>query len=87
MTRFLLALLGFYRRILSPALHALSPGGCKFLPTCSEYAQIAITTHGPWRGIGLSAWRLLRCHPFTRGGFDPVPPAQSARPFHHEPLP
>jgi uncharacterized protein len=85
MTRILLAILGFYRRWLSPALHTLSPGGCRFLPTCSEYATVAIGNHGPLRGLGLAAWRLLRCHPFSRGGLDPVPPA--ATPFPHEPLP
>lgn len=75
MTRLLLALLGFYKRWLSPALHSLHRGGCKFVPTCSEYAAEAIAIHGPLRGSGLAAWRLLRCHPFTRGGFEPVPPA------------
>ena len=76
-TRILLALLVFYRRWLSPALHALSPGGCKFMPTCSEYASIAIATHGPLKGVWLAARRLARCHPFTPGGFDPVPPANN----------
>jgi putative membrane protein insertion efficiency factor len=75
MTRLLLALLGFYKRWLSPALHSLHPGGCKFLPTCSDYAAEAIAIHGALRGSALATWRLLRCHPFTRGGFDPVPPA------------
>lgn len=79
MTRILLALLAFYKRWLSPALHSLHPGGCKFLPTCSEYASIAIATHGPLRGSALAAWRLLRCHPFTPGGFDPVPAATPHR--------
>ena len=99
MTRILLALIAFYRRWLSPALHSLHPGGCKYLPTCSEYAAMAIATHGPIRGSALAAWRVLRCHPFARGGFDPVPaaavpPAQpnQSRPsaltaFRHEPLP
>ncbi|MGA2570363.1 MAG: membrane protein insertion efficiency factor YidD [Terracidiphilus sp.] len=73
MTRFLLALLAFYKRWLSPVLHAISPGGCKFDPTCSEYAAAAIAIHGPLRGSALAAWRLLRCHPFSPGGFDPVP--------------
>lgn len=80
MTRILLALLALYRRWLSPALHALSPGGCRYLPTCSEYASIAIATHGPLRGGALAAWRLLRCHPFSRGGLDLVPPAATALP-------
>jgi putative membrane protein insertion efficiency factor len=82
MTRIMLALLAFYKRWLSPALHSLHPGGCKFLPTCSEYATVAIATHGPLRGSALAAWRLLRCHPFTPGGFDPVPPA-AVRPATH----
>ena len=73
MTRILLALLAFYQRWLSPALHSLGSGGCKFQPTCSEYAKDAISIHGPLRGSGMALWRLLRCHPFTRGGFDPAP--------------
>ncbi|MGC1463465.1 MAG: membrane protein insertion efficiency factor YidD [Terracidiphilus sp.] len=75
MTRILLALLAFYRRWLSPIVHSLGAGGCRYLPSCSEYAVIAISTHGPVRGAGLAIWRVLRCHPFTRGGLDPVPPA------------
>lgn len=76
MTRILLMLLAFYRRWLSPALHSLGggSGGCRFVPTCSEYAAIAIATHGPLRGAVLAIWRLLRCHPFCKGGLDPVPP-------------
>ncbi|HEY1578605.1 MAG TPA: membrane protein insertion efficiency factor YidD [Terracidiphilus sp.] len=74
MTRILLAILAFYRRWISPALHAIGGGGgCRFVPTCSEYATIAIATHGPLRGTGLAIWRLLRCHPFSRGGLDQVP--------------
>jgi hypothetical protein len=87
MTRLLLATLAFYRRWLSPAIHAISPGGCRYQPTCSEYAQIAIATHGPVRGAALALYRLLRCHPFARGGLDQVPPAAIPRPFPHEPLP
>jgi putative membrane protein insertion efficiency factor len=88
MTRLLLAMLALYRRWISPAIHALSPGGgCKFLPTCSEYASIAIATHGPLRGVALATWRLLRCHPFTRGGLDLVPPASISRNFPRQPLP
>jgi len=87
MTRLLLATLAFYRRWLSPAIHAISPGGCRYQPTCSEFAQIAIATHGPMRGAALALFRLLRCHPFARGGLDQVPPAAIPRPFPHEPLP
>lgn len=87
MTRILLATLAVYRRWISPALHSINPGGCRFVPTCSEYAAVAIATHGPLRGMALATWRLLRCQPFSRGGLDPVPPATAARPFPHEPLP
>lgn len=90
MTRILLAIIAFYRRWLSPALHAISPGGCRYVPTCSEYAAVAIATHGPMRGLALAVGRLLRCHPFARGGFDPVPPApvsRSSTAFSHKPLP
>jgi len=87
MTRILLALLGFYRRWLSPALHSLSPGGCRFQPTCSEYAAVAIATHGPLRGSALALGRLLRCHPFSRGGLDQVPPAAVSRHLPSQPLP
>jgi putative membrane protein insertion efficiency factor len=96
MTRLLLALIVFYRRWLSPALHSLNPGGgCRYQPTCSEYAAVAIATHGPVRGMGLALWRLLRCHPFARGGLDQVPsrhrPNNANRDTQaispHEPLP
>lgn len=62
-------LLRAYKRFLSPAL----PASCRFVPTCSEYAAEAITNHGLLRGGSLALWRLLRCHPFARGGHDPVP--------------
>jgi hypothetical protein len=91
LTRILLAVLVFYRRWLSPAVHMLSPGGCRFQPTCSEYAQVAIAIHGPFRGVGLALWRILRCHPFARGGLDQVPLRRSiganSSHFPHEPLP
>jgi len=93
MTRILLAILDFYRRWLSPALHSLNPGGgCRYVPTCSEYASTAIAVHGPLRGSALAAWRLLRCNPLGRGGLDNVPaklPRKSRRSsiIPHEPLP
>jgi putative membrane protein insertion efficiency factor len=71
--RILLAFLGFYRYWVSPVVHVLSPQGCKFQPTCSQYASEAIAIHGPRRGGGMAIGRLARCHPFTQGGFDPVP--------------
>ena len=88
MKKTLLATLTLYRRWLSPALHAVAPGqGCKFLPTCSEYAEVAIATHGPLRGSWLAVGRLLRCHPFTRGGLDPVPTAKLSHHSTPNPLP
>jgi uncharacterized protein len=67
--------LRFYRVWLSPALHSVSgmSGACRFQPTCSEYGAIAVQRHGVVRGVALAVWRVLRCHPFARGGFDPVP--------------
>ncbi len=87
LTRILLATLEFYRRWLSPAVHSLNAGGCRFQPTCSDYAAVAIATHGPLRGTGLALWRLLRCNPFSRGGLDQVPPAVIHHHITHEPLP
>jgi uncharacterized protein len=89
MKRILLAAIGFYKRWLSPALHSLGIGGCKFRPTCSEYAAEAIVMHGAMRGTVMAAGRLMRCHPFSAGGFDPVPlpHSQPPHPHAHEPLP
>ncbi len=59
-----------YQACVSPFLGA----NCRFTPTCSQYAVEALRRHGPLRGSALAAWRVLRCHPFARGGHDPVPP-------------
>jgi putative membrane protein insertion efficiency factor len=66
--------LRLYKAIISPAL----PASCRFVPSCSEYAAEAVAQYGLFRGSALSAWRLLRCNPFARGGWDPVP-AKSLR--------
>jgi putative membrane protein insertion efficiency factor len=58
-----------YRLFLSPAF----PQSCRFAPSCSEYAEEAIRKHGPFRGLLISGRRLLRCHPWDPGGYDPVP--------------
>src|SRR2546426_4363882 len=57
-----------YRALVSPALGRR----CKYEPTCSAYAIEALRTHGPLKGAALAAWRLLRCNPFSHGGYDPV---------------
>lgn len=61
--------LAIYRRVLSPLL----PLACRFEPSCSEYAESAILRHGVWRGSRAAMGRLLRCHPWHSGGYDPVP--------------
>lgn len=58
----------------------MTPRRCRYHPTCSQYALEAITGHGPVKGLALAIWRLLRCHPWTPGGYDPVPAAPLRRP-------
>lgn len=71
------AVLVAYRWVISPALHALFPGlGCRFHPTCSEYAREAFASRPPWTALYLSLRRVTRCHPYHPGGYDPVPPAE-----------
>nr|WP_232362469.1 membrane protein insertion efficiency factor YidD [Desulfogranum mediterraneum] len=57
-----------YQLVVSP----LFPPSCRFIPTCSQYAIDAVQKYGLIRGGGMTLWRLLRCHPFSRGGYDPV---------------
>jgi putative membrane protein insertion efficiency factor len=63
-----LSFLRLYRMFLSPFL----PPACRFTPTCSEYAQDAVEKYGALRGTWLGVKRILRCQPFSRGGYDPV---------------
>ena len=63
-----LALLRFYKRNISPTL----PPACRYEPTCSMYAQAAIEKYGVIRGVPMAAWRLVRCNPWSHGGYDPV---------------
>ena len=69
MTRLLLVLIRAYQRFVSP----YTPPSCRFYPSCSTYAVDAIARYGAWRGGYLAVRRLLRCHPFHAGGYDPVP--------------
>jgi putative membrane protein insertion efficiency factor len=62
-----------YKAVLSPLVHAISPTQCLYLPTCSEYAYVALARFGVVRGSWLALRRLGRCHPFAQGGLDPVP--------------
>lgn len=65
----LLSLITFYQRYISPAHRSC----CRFTPTCSSYAAQAIRSHGALKGTGLGIWRILRCQPLCKGGYDPVP--------------
>jgi len=69
MSTFSESVLRLYKRFISPQL----PAQCRFIPSCSEYATEAVLQHGMLRGSALALWRLLRCNPCARGGFDPVP--------------
>jgi putative membrane protein insertion efficiency factor len=65
----LIGLITFYRRFLSPMMGPR----CKYYPSCSAYGLAAVSTHGAAKGSALAGWRLLRCNPFSKGGYDPVP--------------
>ena len=69
MKRLLLLVILFYRRCVSPLL----PPMCRYYPTCSAYAMEAIGRYGAWRGGRMAVRRILRCHPWHEGGYDPVP--------------
>ncbi|MCD4812745.1 membrane protein insertion efficiency factor YidD [bacterium] len=69
MKKIVIGLLGIYKKYFSPIL----PLGCRFTPTCSEYMMIAVEKYGVIKGMTLGTKRLLRCNPFFKGGYDPVP--------------
>lgn len=89
----LVALGRAYQKVVSPVLTALCGplgGGCRFTPTCSQFAIEAVQQHGAWHGSRLAAGRLCRCHPWGGCGHDPVPgtlpvrkPLLSAAPLRH----
>ncbi|MGA3190592.1 MAG: membrane protein insertion efficiency factor YidD, partial [Bryobacteraceae bacterium] len=61
------------KAIVSPVLHAIAPSRCLYQPTCSEYAYVALSRFGLLRGSRMALRRLARCHPWGKGGLDPVP--------------
>ncbi len=69
-------LVRFYQIVISAPLHALGGPhcGCRFTPTCSQYFIEALEIHGAWKGSLLGIWRILRCNPWGKTGYDPVPP-------------
>ena len=75
----MLALIWVYQNTLSRIL----PPSCRFVPSCSIYAAQAIRLHGPFKGLLLACWRVLRCNPFGGSGFDPVPPLRRKTPRKH----
>ena len=82
MASFLLrGLIRCYQLLVSPLLGT----NCRYLPSCSDYAQEAIATHGALRGTGLALARLGRCHPWGGDGYDPVPPKAPLAPHTHSP--
>ncbi|MFP4053062.1 MAG: membrane protein insertion efficiency factor YidD [Phycisphaerae bacterium] len=73
--RVLILLVRLYQVTLSPIVGR----HCRFQPTCSRYFIEAVKTHGAVRGGGLGLWRILRCNPLCKGGYDPVPPGKDTR--------
>ncbi|MDO5775373.1 MAG: membrane protein insertion efficiency factor YidD [Eubacteriales bacterium] len=70
MKKLCISMIRFYQREISPYKVYTR---CKYIPTCSEYAVQAIQKYGVLKGIVLAAWRILRCNPLSKGGYDPVP--------------
>jgi putative membrane protein insertion efficiency factor len=68
MKRLLIFIIKIYRKYVSPYKRP----SCKYYPTCSQYAIEAIEKYGSFKGIFMSIWRILRCNPFSKGGYDPV---------------
>ena len=80
-------MLGFtfrlYKAIISPVLHAVAPSRCLYLPTCSEYAYIAVSRFGVARGSWMALARVARCHPWGKGGLDLVPECRAHQTHRH----
>lgn len=80
MKHLLVVLVRVWRAVVSP----LYGDVCKYHPSCSAYGLEALRTHGAVKGSLLAAWRILRCNPFSRGGYDPVPGTEAARAWQAE---
>lgn len=75
MKKLFLGIIRFYQKKISP----LTPPKCKYYPTCSQYGYEAIERFGVIKGSALALWRILRCNPFSKGGYDPVPQKKHKR--------
>ena len=73
--RLIIGAIKFYKRCISPRKIPC----CRFTPSCSQYAIEAITVHGVFKGCALALWRILRCNPLCKGGYDPVPQKKKAK--------
>jgi putative membrane protein insertion efficiency factor len=82
MKRAALSAIRFYKKRISPSL----PPGCRYQPTCSEYTYEAIERYGFIKGVALGVWRLVRCNPFSKGGYDPVPGKDQVANHRERPL-
>ena len=69
MRKLIVAILRLYKSVVSPLL----PSACRYYPSCSDYMREAVEKYGPARGLWMGIKRLARCHPFAKGGYDPVP--------------
>lgn len=69
MKKLLIYIIKFYRKYISP----IKSTKCPYFPSCSEYAMVAVSKYGVLKGGCLTVWRILRCNPFSKGGYDPVP--------------
>ena len=79
MSKILIAFIRVYQYAISPLLGPR----CRYYPSCSNYAVGALREHGALRGVGLATWRILRCNPFSNGGYDPVPPRHKGCEHEH----
>ncbi|MBP3541756.1 MAG: membrane protein insertion efficiency factor YidD [Clostridia bacterium] len=82
MKQFFLKAVRFYRAKISPT----KPPCCRFTPTCSQYALTAIERFGAWKGFWMTLWRVLRCNPLCKGGYDPVPEKPTTIPKEEDSL-